>query len=98
MGLFAFNVQVSRERQETGGREEGMTRRKGPFDAEYEPGSPAARTVASTHGVGALPSELCSTPLEVFLLISIIYVLILSHRLSDCIYLHFVLIFFTKNN
>ena len=51
----------SRERQETGGREGGMTRRIGPLGVEFEPGLPAARTVASTHGAGALPTELNTT-------------------------------------
>ena len=62
LGLFAFNVQVSRERQETGGREGGTTCRLGSLGVGFEPGSPAARTVTSTHGVGVLPTELCSTP------------------------------------
>ena len=72
-GLFAFNGQVSRDRQETGGRERGMTCRIRPLSVGFKPGSPAARTVASTHGAGALPAELCSTPgfrlLNLFLLI-----------------------------
>ena len=33
MGLFVFNVQVSRERQEMGGREGAMTCRTGPLGA-----------------------------------------------------------------
>ena len=61
-GLFAFNGQVSRDRQETGSREGGMTCRIRPLGAGFEPASPPARTVASTHGAGALPAELCSTP------------------------------------
>ena len=56
-GLFAFNGQVSRDRQETGGRERGMTRRIRPLGAGFEQGSLAARTVAST--------QLCSTPISV---------------------------------
>ena len=56
-----FNGQTSRERQEPGGRERGMTWRIGPLGARFEPGSPAVRTVASTHGVGALPTELNTT-------------------------------------
>ena len=35
LGRFAFNVQVSGERQETGGREEGMTCRIGPLGAGF---------------------------------------------------------------
>ena len=35
-----------------------MTHRIGPLGAGFEPGSPAVRTVASTHGAGALPTEL----------------------------------------
>ena len=35
-----------------GGREGAMTCRIGPLGAGFEPGSPAVRTVASTHGVG----------------------------------------------
>ena len=61
-GAFCLYVQVSRERQETGGREGGMTCRIGPLSVGFEPGSPAARTVASTDGAGALPTEQCSTP------------------------------------
>ena len=70
LGLFAFNVQVSRERQETGGREGAMTCRIG-----FKPGSPAVRTVASTHGAGALPAlptELKTTlHLYIFTLLSL---------------------------
>ena len=41
-----------------GGREGAMTRRIGLLGARFEPGSSAVRTVASTHGAGALPTEL----------------------------------------
>ena len=58
-GLFAFDLQVSRERQENW--RGGMTCRIGVLGAGFEPGSPAAMTVASTHGAGALPTELCLT-------------------------------------
>ena len=65
MGLFLpFNVQVSRKREETGGSEGGMTRRIGLFRVGLEPGLPAVRTGASTHGAGALPTEL-NTPMYV---------------------------------
>ena len=37
-----------------------MTRRRGPLGAGFEPGSPAARTTASTHVAGAPPTELNS--------------------------------------
>ena len=40
----------------------GMTCRIGPSDAGLEPGPPAARTIASTHGAGALPTELNTAP------------------------------------
>ena len=40
----------------------GMTCRIGPSDAGLEPGPPAARTIASTDGAGALPTELNTTP------------------------------------
>ena len=60
--FFAFNVQVSSERQETGGRDGGMTCRIGPLGVGFERGSAVARTAASTHGAGAQPTELCSTP------------------------------------
>ena len=51
---FAFNGQVSRDRQETGGRERGMTCRIRPLGAGFEPGLPAARTVASIYGQAML--------------------------------------------
>ena len=34
-----------------------MTRRIRPLGAGFEPGSPVVRTVASTNGAGALPTE-----------------------------------------
>ena len=43
---------IERERQE----------RIGPLGAEFELGLPAVRTVASTHGAGALPTELNTAP------------------------------------
>ena len=60
-GLFTFDVQVSRESRKTGDREGGMTSRIGPLGARFKPGSSAVRTVASTHGAGALPTELYLT-------------------------------------
>ena len=39
-----------------------MTCRIGPLGVGCEPGSPAARTVASTHGAGALTTEPCFNP------------------------------------
>ena len=47
---------------ETDRKQEGMTCRIELRSAGFEPGSPAAKTVASTHGMGALPTELCSIP------------------------------------
>ena len=44
-----------------------MTCRIGPLGVGFEPGSPAARTVASTHGAGAVPTELYSTQVWVIL-------------------------------
>ena len=42
-----------------GGRDGGNdTQDRAAHSAGFEPGSPAVRTVASTHGAGALPTEL----------------------------------------
>ena len=49
-----------------GGREGGMTCRIGRLGTGFEPGSPAVKTVASTHGAGALPTELNTTPVISF--------------------------------
>ena len=51
---------VERDRK-TGDREGGMTCRIGVLGAGFEPGSSAARTVASSHGASALPTELYLT-------------------------------------
>ena len=53
-------VEIDRKQAERG----GMTPRIRPLGSGFELGSPATRTVASTHGAGALPAELYSTPLE----------------------------------
>ena len=50
-------VEIDRKQAERG----GMTRRIRPLGSGFEPGSPATRTIASTHGAGALPTELSST-------------------------------------
>ena len=49
-------VEIDRKQEAERG---GMTRRIRPLGLGFEPGSPATRTIASTHG--ALPAELCST-------------------------------------
>ena len=56
--LFAFDLQLVERDRKTGDREGRMTCRIGVLGVGFEPGSPAARTVASTHGAGALPTEL----------------------------------------
>ena len=53
-------VEIDRKQAERG----GMTCRIRPLGSGFEPGSPATRTVASTHGAGALPAEPCSTPIN----------------------------------
>lgn len=40
----------------------GVKRRIGPLDACFESGPPAVRTIASTHGAGALPTEINTAP------------------------------------
>ena len=41
-----------------------MTRRTGPLGVGFEPESPAARTTASTHVMGAPPTELNSATMR----------------------------------
>ena len=50
---------VERERHRKWEAERGaLTHRIGQLGARFEPGSPVVRTVASTHEVDALPTEL----------------------------------------
>ena len=57
--LLYRTVEIDRKQEAERG---GMTRRIRLLGLGFELGSPAKRTIASTHEVGALPAELCSTP------------------------------------
>lgn len=46
-----------------------MTHRTGSLGAGIKPGPPAARTTASTHGTGVLPTELDTTPKPMHLIL-----------------------------
>ena len=54
MPLMYRTVEIDRKQEAERG---GMTRRIRPLVSGFEPGSPATRTIASTHGAGALPSS-----------------------------------------
>ena len=58
-------VEIDRKQEAERG---GMTHRIRPLGSGFEPGSPATRTIALTHGVGAIPAELCSTQLIIILI------------------------------
>jgi len=64
LAFYAFiDRAVERDRKRGGRERERTTRRKGTPGAGFELGLPAARAIASTHGAGALPTELNTTPL-----------------------------------
>ena len=71
-------VEIDRKQEVERG---GMTRRIRPLGSGFEPGSPATRAIASAHGAGALPAELCSTPKCE--LLCIVYVHLKKHTNRD---------------
>ena len=52
-------VEIDRKQEAERG---GMTHRIRLLGSGFELGSPATRTIVSTHGVGALPAELMLNP------------------------------------
>ena len=71
-------VEIDRKQEVERG---GMIRRIRSLGSGFEPGSPATTTIASTHGAGALPAELCSTPTK-YLSISIKTAVVSANFLS----------------